>query len=221
MVVPENLATPEQQQVVDRYLVDIQGRFMKFSVDVDVKELPLIVVQNMTKPDAAAECILGSHIQIRQDFLQRLMDDKPSEPEIFRIILHEMGHCYFDLGHYEKKIKAPEGYDFLTTSIWEWNGKPYFIPDYRDEYAGTVMASNKPIRTNSDAVRDFYVKEVAGLADGDSIDDFVAVEGIELVEEVKPEQSDFDGLARGYKMLLLLEYELSFPGQAYICQNKP
>ena len=160
MVVPENLATPEQQQVVDRYLVDIQGRFMKFSVDVDVKELPLIVVQNMTKPDAAAECILGSHIQIRQDFLQRLMDDKPSEPEIFRIILHEMGHCYFDLGHYEKKIKAPEGYDFLTTSIWEWNGKPYFIPDYRDEYAGTVMASNKPIRTNSDAVRDFYVKEV-------------------------------------------------------------
>ncbi|MCB0379113.1 MAG: hypothetical protein KDD33_11530 [Bdellovibrionales bacterium] len=179
---PPDEASAEQKELVDYYLQDIQQKINILNMNVNVTKLPVVVTEDLSE-NAAGECFRGSHIRIRKSTLQSLMAYEGNEGQIWRLFAHEIGHCYFGRSHYDKTIVAPTGFQFKTLEKSNFFGKVEYTPYSSRRYSGTVMSENYATYTQSESVRNFYLKELAGWVDGRDYREFVAEDGIDLIRD--------------------------------------
>lgn len=185
VVVPEDEATAEQRVLISDYTSEIQMGFHDIGVEVNLNQLPIVITSTMGKPEYAGECYRDSHIRIRKSYLEQLMQNIDANSMALWVLLtHEFGHCYFGLDHYKKALAAPEGFQFRTVEEWYVNGKLYEFDNFYENYSGTVMDLSVAYFSRAQSVKLFYLKELAGQVDGSSLTDFLAQDGIELVEKL-------------------------------------
>lgn len=96
--VPESKATADEQAAIDTTLDEISNLTEKFGPRKTFDTIPIVVNdEDMNKTKRGGFCSYGpSYISINKAVFKPGSDD---ESNLFNILLHEIGHCYFGRAH--------------------------------------------------------------------------------------------------------------------------
>lgn len=164
---PNNLASSSVQTEIDEELTKMQGEFEALNVKVDLKKLPVVVAP--LPPGVVGRCQYGrankgifiilSPVLFTADNAFTALDAEHYEKDFVRVLLHEIGHCYFRRMH-----EAPEFLEVPGNSI-----------ELRHEGAGVIfdkiptsVMPAESIYRMPKALRSYYISELVGKAELES-----------------------------------------------------
>ena len=178
---PADTGTRAEHAQLESTLQELEDQFQEVGVNVDLRRLPIIITEEF-QADAAAICAHDRYIAIRsQTFKDSLSTTGNSG--IWRTMLHEIGHCYFKLNHYDRRLSAPIGSSFaMEERFLSNNSRPACRLELNDRISGTVMSINEHSFTKSRALKLYWVMEVAGMV-RDPFSDLLNMPGISLVNK--------------------------------------
>lgn len=143
IVLPSNEATEAENQILSGVLDKLQADFDAIGVDVDLRSIPYHV--------ATMDNSLGGYCVYKADgtptgiaINHAIFNYWPTETEtqygpIYRILLHEIGHCFFGRDHDDGMLTLPDN-STLELSVMKDYGTPYVLkalwPYYVKEIAG-------------------------------------------------------------------------------------
>ncbi len=153
---PSNEASPLESSQLDRALIKIQTEFETIGVSVNLRSLPYSVTT--LGGNRAGVCYKkgGRSIGIALDH-STLADHFHTNDylnDLYRVLLHEIGHCFFNRDHESGLIKA-HGHD-LKIFIAQDRGEGYYTA-----LMNTVMATDG-WHLIPNILWPYYVKEIAG-----------------------------------------------------------
>lgn len=160
--VPENQASPIVKAEIDEELEKIQAEFAEIDVQVNLKSLPVVVAPlpfgvvgrcQYGEKDRGIYIILSPHLFIDQVMLP--LDAPIFEKDFVRVLLHEIGHCYFRRQHEEPAYLEIPGQSF------ELQTENAFA--LLDKIPTSLMPAESAYRMPK-ALRKYYVAEIAGKA---------------------------------------------------------
>ena len=178
--IPQDRATPEERQLVDHFLLDIQQKLVSLNVNVDILKLPVIITDDVPGGNWAT-CHPSSHIRISRTVIHFSKGTQGNDP-LWQTLAHEIGHCYFFRPHEEKTISAPPGYFFRLINSYKYNGKLFCFDNFTQSIPGTLMATEVRNFSNSKELQIYLLKELTGLIDGNEYHEFIQETGIDLVK---------------------------------------
>lgn len=158
---PADTATPEQKQKISEALEMIQGDLDANGVKHDLTRVPVIVAK-LEDPNVQGRCYRtvegkGLAIVLTPDLMNQGSYDENLHPWYLTVLLHEIGHCYFNREH--------------ETEVLALGGQELVFPVRRTEKSlEYTMAWISPSVMNIHAERlmfkdllGYYVREIAGL----------------------------------------------------------
>ncbi len=111
---PDNNISPVESEVLTKALKRIQAEFDTQKIKVKLNSVPYHV-NDLPGAMAGACYKMGSNvvgIAIDHEMFDDAEWDDGEYPLLFKVLLHEIGHCFFNRKHDEKYIKADEGFEF-------------------------------------------------------------------------------------------------------------
>lgn len=158
IVLPGNQASGAEADLLSEALDIIQGEFDAQNVSVNIRSLPYHVSD--LRPELAGYCmykkgnpvgiVLNKHI-----FHNWIVETDADYGVLYNVLLHEIGHCYFDRAHDNSEF-AIAGHEMHIT--YALNVSPLVVTGVKK----TVMADRAwPFIPKT--LWPYYVKEIAGL----------------------------------------------------------
>lgn len=181
VTVPADQARPEERQQIETALGEIETIAAELGRPRGFHSLPVVLAadDDQTVTNRVAACVsengIGQFIVIKRIALTReaTAAELGMDSVLFRILLHEIGHCYFQRGHDDAYVEA-EGKELLIDQPTRAGRRfPYRSLD------ASAMATNSlslPI-----ALKKYYVAELLGLARANSPEDFLAYAPVRMV----------------------------------------
>ena len=157
---PANQASPEVKAEISEELEKLQQEFSELNVSVDLKRLPVIVSPlpfgvvgrcQYGSNDRGAYIILSPNLFGQVEFLP--LDSSQFEKEFVRVLIHEIGHCYFRRMH-----EAPE---FLETPGSSFELRHEGSAVVFDKIPSSLMPAESVYRMPK-ALRKYYLSELVG-----------------------------------------------------------
>jgi hypothetical protein len=115
----KDVATEEERAVLNENLDDIQERLLRLGSGINIRELDYKITEDLpTGEDPNGVCFYKEGITIHKRLFKYIrLEDRTFIKEyafdLWKTLLHEIGHCYFNLDHYYSEIFAPEGMVFI------------------------------------------------------------------------------------------------------------
>jgi hypothetical protein len=175
VTVPADEATPEERERINATLDEIEALAGQLARPQSFRSLPVIVTtESMAESHRAGACyfengrgkfILVNRVVLRQEERLRTVG---LESTLFRVLLHEIGHCYFGREHLEEKISQK-------------GRRLRFAPDRQErrpvfeEFNVSSMESKTLLIPL--ALKKYYVAEILGLFRARSLEDLAAYTG--------------------------------------------
>ncbi len=111
LAIPADEATAEERKQIDSTLLEIETLAGELGRPQSFRSLPIVVsTESMAKTERAGACYLengrGRYILVNRVVLreeERLVGIG-LQSTLFRVLLHEIGHCYFGRDHLEDKL---------------------------------------------------------------------------------------------------------------------
>lgn len=159
IVLPANQSSPYEQSVLSDALDKIQSDFDQLNVNVNLRSIRYSVAQ--LNSDLAGYCIYradGSPVGIALNhsiFENWQIESEREYGLLFKVLLHEIGHCFFGRHHEEELFTVPGFFlriDLYGNSRELWSHFPV-----------SVMNDTGHLSSIPKSVWPYYVREVAGL----------------------------------------------------------
>ncbi len=158
--VPESQASAMNKSEIDEELDKLQQEFADMNVHVNLKALPVVVAPlpfgvvgrcQYGKKDHGIYIILSPHLFLDEVMLP--LDAPVFEKDFVRVLLHEIGHCYF-----HRKHEAPRFLEIPGQSFELQNENAYAL---MDKIPTSLMPAESAYRMPK-ALRKYYIAEIAG-----------------------------------------------------------
>jgi hypothetical protein len=165
LIVPEDQATEVEREAIEQTLKQITKYTKQWGKDMDYHRLPIILrVRDNPSENVAGRChydydMNGHYIEVFKDVVPVgvVRRDKNFSSELFIVLLHEIGHCYYNRAHENKLIKR-DGYEFVFPLPDESiSGEVYF-----PELPATIMVDTWSVGIPR-SLEKYYVGEVLGV----------------------------------------------------------
>ena len=113
---PQNNASALETEEFDKALASIQSDFQKADINVKLNSIPYSITD---LDDVIGICYKqgnGDAVGIALDhkLFEDLYEDNDTYDLLYKVILHEIGHCFFNRAHDEEYFSVP-GFDLLIT----------------------------------------------------------------------------------------------------------
>ncbi len=160
--VPENQASALVKSDINEELEKIQAEFKEMNVLINLKALPVVVAPlpfgvvgrcQYGEKDHGVYIILSPNLFL--DEVMMPLDAPVFEKDFVRVLLHEIGHCYFRRKHEEPKFLELPGQSF------ELQNENSFA--LLDKIPTSLMPAESAYRMPK-ALRKYYMAELAGKA---------------------------------------------------------
>lgn len=161
---PSNQASSLMKSEIDEELIRLEKDFQDVGVDIDLQKLPVVVAP--LPPGVVGRCQYGKRntgifIILSPALFPRTGDYLPLDADLFekdfvRVLLHEIGHCYFKRDHEEPSYLEDPGHSFELTH----EGRSVVF----DRIPRSLMPAESTYRMPK-ALRRYYVAEMAQKAD--------------------------------------------------------
>lgn len=185
---PNNLASSSVQSDIDEELEKLEKEFAALEVNVDLKLLPVVVAP--LPQGVVGRCQYGrankgifivlSPVLFPQDNVHNGIDAHLYEKDFVRVLLHEIGHCYFRRMHDEPEFLEVPGNSFELRH----EGMTVIY----DKIPTSVMPAESNYRMPK-ALRAYYVSELVGkakLETSSQLEEFTEFNLLENYVEKKP-----------------------------------
>lgn len=154
---PHNEATPEEQTQINVELNRLEQEARLAGVDLNLSRVPVLVTSDGTADlePFAGQCV-RSHkgrplfIQIDRSVLNKPVQDGIS-PLLRSVLLHEIGHCYFDREH-DATVLAEKG-SFVS---WKTSSGNQALPDL----PASLMNPDSNYGLVPKALEGYYLREI-------------------------------------------------------------
>jgi hypothetical protein len=159
---PENQASTAVQSEIDEELVRLEEDFKALDLSLNLQQMPVIVSPlpfgvvgrcQYGKDNKGIFIILSPALFPADGF--RPMDSFLFEKEFVKVLIHEIGHCYFRRMHEEPQYLAIPGSSF---ELKHEDGNVIF-----DKIPTSVMPAESTYRLPK-TLRNYYLSELAGKA---------------------------------------------------------
>jgi hypothetical protein len=153
---PDNQASAVEKEVLDEVLSTIQADFDALGVRVDVRDTRYSVADTDNALGICFKSASGERrgIALHHKVFAEMIETKDTYGLIYKVLLHEIGHCFFDREHDETYFSEP-GYVMLIEmregSIERHSTLPV-----------TLMSELGWYRVPK-TLWPYYVKEIAGI----------------------------------------------------------
>lgn len=193
-VMPENQASTSVIEEIDEELVLLEKDFKDLGVDLDLMRMPVIVSPlpygvvgrcQYGKNNQGVFIILSPSLFPMEGF--RPMDSVLFEKDFVKVLIHEIGHCYFNRAHNEPEYFEIPGSSF---ELHHEFGNVIF-----DKIPKSVMPSESTYRMPK-SLRHYYLSELAGKIRLNSsavlgeFADFKVVSNSNTIEPTNEERGD-------------------------------
>ena len=183
--VPADEADQGQRDQINASLAKIEGLTRALGQAHAFRSVPVIVTNDNHYTDHPAACVAVNRVPQFILVKPSVFDDEarmaPGEVEstLFRVLLHEIGHCYFLREHEQAEIEEPGRLVELSLKQRGVTAKVQF-----PSLDATVMVPENlsvPI-----ALEKYYVAEILGLARAKTLQDFAPYAPLKYVDEPDP-----------------------------------
>lgn len=180
--VPTDEADEGERAQIDATLSRIEELTRTLGKPHTFRSVPVVVTTSNQYTDHPAACVaLGGEPQfilVKPGVFTEEAQIAPGniESSLFRVLLHEIGHCYFHREHEEAQIEEAGRMIELTVNQQGVSGRIQF--PYLD---ATVMVPEN--LTVPIALEKYYVAEILGLARAKTLDDLVPYAPLKYVDE--------------------------------------
>jgi hypothetical protein len=165
---PVNSATPEETQKIDEALALIQADLAEEGIHKNLRRVKIIVA-DLDDPSIQGRCYRnagkGVALVMSHQILAQESPDEDLYPWYFTVLLHEIGHCYFNRDHETEVIPFPNK-EVVYSAASSRPGK-----EHTGAWISPSVMNLASDRYMLKALRRYYVKEVAGLDRVRSIED--------------------------------------------------
>ena len=154
---PENNASPIETEAFKEALATIQADFNAINVNVDLNSIPYSI-NNLGS--AAGICykagdgdIIG--IALDHSLFERQYEDEDEYGYLYKVLLHEIGHCFFNRNHDEDYFKVAD-HDMMIR----------FYPNRKLDRHGAIaqsVMSELGFYQVPKTIWPYYLKEIAGF----------------------------------------------------------
>ncbi|MES2528550.1 MAG: hypothetical protein V4598_15810 [Bdellovibrionota bacterium] len=157
---PANQASLEVKSDINDELEKLEKEFKDIDVTIDLKRLPVVVAPlpfgvvgrcQYGNDDRGVYIILSPALFNRVDFLP--LDDSLFEKEFVRVLIHEIGHCYF------RRMHEPPEYLEMPGSSFELRHEETAV--LFDKIPTSLMPAESVYRMPK-ALRKYYLSELVG-----------------------------------------------------------
>lgn len=110
--VPADQATTEERTAIRSTVQEISKKAAKFNYKNDFRAVPIVVTtEDATQTKRWGHCEWnedgsGQYISIHREVFRHDKTD-PRSSQVFAVLLHEIGHCYFGRQHEHRLIEKP------------------------------------------------------------------------------------------------------------------
>ena len=185
---PIDVSTNRNRQDIDQVKFEIQTLADQIGVPGNFKDFPVIVVEKYPGQDGPlAYCHESQNQSVRYiGIVKETMENYLLEPYshqdnsfLFKLLVHEFGHCIFNRGHDETMIgKAGFTIFFLVPGLWGDELKPI-----GSEIAVSAMASINWWMTGLPKdIKKYYLREIAGQVRWRTPVDLQSQPGLRLIQ---------------------------------------
>lgn len=187
--IPEDIATKSDKKRINTVLDDIKSHLFSLDINIDLNKLPIIVSDSVYK-NAAGLCYENEAIVISKYQVENHYE--PSYPgeisNLWLTLAHEIGHCYFGRNHENKIIRSKPDHTFERKKYWyPFNNTSdlncYF--DYFNSFSGTLMSIDPSVGFVPQEMKQFYLKELAGII---TIPSETNIHGFENIKQIHLKQ---------------------------------
>lgn len=112
IILPSDQSTPDEKQILMRVLNKIQGDFDEITVNVNLLSIPYSVTTSLPS-EIAGICIYkanGDPVGIainKKVFHEWSIESSGNYGFIYKVLLHEIGHCFFRREHDPSHLSIP------------------------------------------------------------------------------------------------------------------
>lgn len=164
---PSNQANALQSNSIDEEIEKLEKDFDEQGTPVNLKKLPIVVssISNLgechyNKKGKPIFIVLDP--KIFSDAQTTRGDEELNESLLFSVLLHEVGHCYFNRKHETNQYVDFAGQKVSTPLAYQLPGFGEYTLSFRDgELPVTAMMNNRPPIPR--ILRKYYIAEIAGL----------------------------------------------------------
>lgn len=158
IIIPANQASSDEAQILEKALATIEEDFANLNVQVNLRTIPYRI--STLETGVAGICITkpdGSPVAIAIDhsvFTNWGIETDEYYGFVYKVLLHEIGHCYFHRDHDNAWLEVPN----MNFRI-NYYGNLYTL---ESKFQLSVM-NTQGAPSVSKRIWPYYVKEVAGL----------------------------------------------------------
>ncbi len=181
LVIPADEASAEERAEIESALREIESVAAELSAPRDFHRLPVIVTTAENFTDHPAACVSengeGRFILLKPSVIEQEKEERKSgrHSALLRVLLHEIGHCYFGREHETAQIQSP-GYVIEIESAAG--------PIYYHSLDVSVMVKESLVIPTP--LERYYVAELLGLTRAESLADIAAFAPLKYLPIEKP-----------------------------------
>lgn len=186
-IIPSSIASTEEQTLVQATISEIQNLATSAGISYSFINFPVVVVkQSADGSQPLAFCHKdrngkGIYIGILKKTLDGINESSISENYLFLLLVHEFGHCLFDRSHEDVVLSHSTVKIYLVDQVGQ-NRSPF-----RNQIPASAMNESTPGTIGSyylsEAIKKYYISEVAGISRWKTVFDLGGIDGIRLVIE--------------------------------------
>ena len=188
---PENQASTAVQGEIEEELIRLEEDFKSIEINLDLNQMPVIVSPlpfgvvgrcQYGKDNQGIFIILSPTLFPADGY--RPLDSFLFEKEFVKVLIHEIGHCYFKRMHEEPLFLEIPGSSF---ELRQADGNVIF-----DKIPKSVMPAESTYRMPK-ALRNYYLSELAGKAllhDQTVLGEYTDFQVVSHSKEISPVISD-------------------------------
>lgn len=155
---PENNASALETEELEKALASIQVDFQKANINVKLDSIPYSITDLDDISGACYKKGNGSRIGIALDheLFEDPIENNDSYGLLYKVLLHEIGHCFFNRNHDEEYFTIPR-YDMMIKLY------PDRVPQREESFQQSMMSEWGWFLTPK-VLWPYFVKEIAGQA---------------------------------------------------------
>jgi len=188
--VPASLATKDDNQEIQKTISEIQSIADKIRLQRDFSSFPIVIVDKYPGPldNVAAFCQQaedggGVYIGIIKEYFDHYIKEiqpKYGNAFLYILLVHEIGHCFYNRGHEETRVRVP--------------GKNIFFQRETDSNEYDLISGELPVSAMSsealsllsghfmpEGVKEYFLAEIAGGKRWQNQEDLESTDGIKLI----------------------------------------
>lgn len=184
-IAPEDLSSLEEKSILSDVINELENIFVDIGRPLNLSRIPIIITNTLPLGNLG-RCVQDSDsstILINKNIFDDYDKNSKSISNLWSVLAHEIGHCYFGRTHAEKDIAAPNTKKFKNIYSVMSDSSYYCFPNYRDTWRGTLMYEDYRIFVVPNSLKKFYIEELVGIITSPTLEDILMSPDVSLVDE--------------------------------------